>query len=367
MVNKEKAVKRCETLITHTRLLQKTTKKYEGEFAANAIRAYASTQAALKKQKEAETFLAELDKMKPTDGMMNLLIGGAKDFIDIGIYLSKTVSSFLALHYVFQIKKGLALESEAFTRMGHAYARSEASETKALKHHTRADICEAIAQRAMALEASQAALAASNSQMSASEIANLTEKFKIGTAEEIPIIEEQGGIALTSEEIVAQDILSVVRAGMLEEEVIGAEAIAAVRGLARAGIYGLIAAVVAMELFSSLREDAQAAKLKAIIEKTSTARLYVQVEEKTAVAYSSLNAEIENIAEAYVDRETKPQKFQKALDRFTQSAGNLLPNVDEVYAQLFEGDTQGGAWVGDDPYLEQMKSMHDDEIRVRNT
>ncbi|KAK1729578.1 uncharacterized protein BDZ83DRAFT_727266 [Colletotrichum acutatum] len=96
----------------------------------------------------------------------------------------------------------------------------------------------------MALEASQAALAASNSQMSASEIANLTEKFKIGTAEEIPIIEEQGGIALTSEEIVAQDILSVVRAGMLEEEVIGAEAIAAVRGLARAGIYGLIAAVV---------------------------------------------------------------------------------------------------------------------------
>ncbi|KAL0776449.1 hypothetical protein CaCOL14_007736 [Colletotrichum acutatum] len=340
MVNKEKAVKRCETLITHTRLLQKTTKKYEGEFAANAIRAYASTQAALKKQKEAETFLAELDKMKPTDGMMNLLIGGAKDFIDIGIYLSKTVSSFLALHYVFQIKKGLALESEAFTRMGHAYART-------------------IAQRAMALEASQAALAASNSQMSASEIANLTEKFKIGTAEEIPIIEEQGGIALTSEEIVAQDILSVVRAGMLEEEVIGAEAIAAVRGLARAGI--------AMELFSSLREDAQAAKLKAIIEKTSTARLYVQVEEKTAVAYSSLNAEIENIAEAYVDRETKPQKFQKALDRFTQSAGNLLPNVDEVYAQLFEGDTQGGAWVGDDPYLEQMKSMHDDEIRVRNT
>ncbi|KXH45765.1 hypothetical protein CNYM01_05338 [Colletotrichum nymphaeae SA-01] len=206
--------------------------------------------------------------------------------------------------------------------------------------------------------------------MSASEIANLTEKFKIGTAEEIPIIEEQGGIALTSEEIVAQDALSVVRAGMLEEEIIGAEAIAAARGLARAGIYGLIAAVVifgAMELFSSLREDAQAAKLKAIIDKTSTARLYVQVEEKTAVAYSSLNAEIENIAEAYVDRETKPQKFQKALDRFTKSAGNLLPNVDEVYAQLFEGDAQGGSWVGDDPSLEQMKSMHDDEIRVRNT
>ncbi|KAK1720865.1 hypothetical protein BDP67DRAFT_485418 [Colletotrichum lupini] len=190
-------------------------------------------------------------------------------------------------------------------------------------------------------------------------IANLTEKFKIGTAEEIPIIEEQGGIALTSEEIVAQDALSVVRAGMLEEEIIGAEAIAAARGLARAGI--------AMELFSSLREDAQAAKLKAIIDKTSTARLYVQVEEKTAVAYSSLNAEIENIAEAYVDREAKPQKFQKALDRFTKSAGNLLPNVDEVYAQLFEGDAQGGSWVGDDPSLEQMKSMHDDEIRVRNS
>ncbi|KAG7048655.1 MmgE/PrpD family protein [Colletotrichum scovillei] len=259
MVNKEKAVKRCETLITHTRLLQQT--------------------------------------------------------------------------------------------IGHAYART-------------------IAQRAVALEASQAALAASNSQMSASEIAKLTEKFKIGTAEEIPIIEEQGGIALTSEEIVAQDALSVVRAGMLEEEIIGAEAIAAARGLARAGIYGLIAAVVifgAMELFSSLREDAQAAKLKAIIDKTSTARLYVQVEEKTAVAYSSLNAEIENIAEAYVDRETKPQKFQKALDRFTKSAGNLLPNVDEVYAQLFEGDAQGGSWVGDDPSLEQMKSMHDDEIRVRNS
>ncbi|KAF4774314.1 hypothetical protein HER10_EVM0011543 [Colletotrichum scovillei] len=331
MVNKEKAVKRCETLITHTRLLQQTTEKYQGEFAANAKQAYASTQAALKKaglssiddlvkqvtaelpKKEADTFLAELDKMKPTDGMINLLTGGAKEFIDIGIYLSKTVSSFLA----------------------------------------------SIAQRAVALEASQAALAASNSQMSASEIAKLTEKFKIGTAEEIPIIEEQGGIALTSEEIVAQDALSVVRAGMLEEEIIGAEAIAAARGLARAGI--------AMELFSSLREDAQAAKLKAIIDKTSTARLYVQVEEKTAVAYSSLNAEIENIAEAYVDRETKPQKFQKALDRFTKSAGNLLPNVDEVYAQLFEGDAQGGSWVGDDPSLEQMKSMHDDEIRVRNS
>ncbi|KAI3544465.1 hypothetical protein CSPX01_05590 [Colletotrichum filicis] len=362
MVNKEKAVKRCETLITHTRLLQQTTEKYQGEFAANAKQAYASTQAALKKaglssiddlvkqvtaelpKKEADTFLAELDKMKPTDGMINLLTGGAKEFVDIGIYLSKTVSSFLAW-------KGLALESKAFTRIGHAYART-------------------IAQRAVALEASQAALAASNSQMSASEIANLTEKFKIGTAEEIPIIEEQGGIALTSEEIVAQDALSVVRAGMLEEEIIGAEAIAAARGLARAGIYGLIAAVVifgAMELFSSLREDAQAAKLKAIIDKTSTARLYVQVEEKTAVAYSSLNAEIENIAEAYVDREAKPQKFQKALDRFTKSAGNLLPNVDEVYAQLFEGDAQGGSWVGDDPSLEQMKSMHDDEIRVRNS
>ncbi|KAK1531210.1 hypothetical protein CPAR01_10859 [Colletotrichum paranaense] len=369
MVNKEKAVKRCETLITHTRLLQQTTEKYQAEFAANAKQAYASTQTALKKaglssiddlvkqvtaelpKKEADTFLAELDKMKPTDGMINLLTGGAKEFIDIGIYLSKTVSSFLALHYVSQIKKGLALESKAFTRIGHAYART-------------------IAQRAVALEASQAALAASNSQMSASEIANLTEKFKIGTAEEIPIIEEQGGIALTSEEIVAQDALSVVRAGMLEEEIIGAEAIAAARGLARAGIYGLIAAVVifgAMELFSSLREDAQAAKLKAIIDKTSTARLYVQVEEKTAVAYSSLNAEIENIAEAFVDREAKPQKFQKALDRFTKSAGNLLPNVDEVYAQLFEGDAQGGSWVGDDPSLEQMKSMHDDEIRVRNS
>ncbi|KXH41926.1 hypothetical protein CSIM01_02762 [Colletotrichum simmondsii] len=358
MVNKEKAVKRCETLITHTRLLQQTTEKYQGEFAANAKQAYASTQAALKKaglssiddlvkqvtaelpKKEADAFLAELDKMKPTDGMINLLTGGAKEFIDIGIYLSKTVSSFLALHYVSQIKKGLALESKAFTRIGHAYART-------------------IAQRAVALEASQVALAASNSQMSASEIANLTEKFKIGTAEEISIIEEQGGIALTSEEIVAQDALSVVRAGMLEEEIIGAEAIAAARGLARAGI--------AMEFFSGLREDAQAAKLKAIIDKTSTARLYVQVEEKTAVAYSSLNAEIENIAEAYVDREAKPQKFQKALDRFTKSAGNLLPNVDEVYAQLFEGDAQGGSWVGDDPSLEQMKSMHDDEIRVRNS
>lgn len=48
-----------------------------------------------------------------------------------------------------------------------------------------------------------------------------------------------------------------------------------------------------MELFSSLREDAQAAKLKAIIDKTSTARLYVQVEEKTAVAYSSLNVRLD--------------------------------------------------------------------------
>lgn len=49
-----------------------------------------------------------------------------------------------------------------------------------------------------------------------------------------------------------------------------------------------------MELFSSLREDAQAAKLKAIIDKTSTARLYVQVEEKTAVAYSSLNVRLDD-------------------------------------------------------------------------
>ncbi|UQC89553.1 uncharacterized protein CLUP02_15084 [Colletotrichum lupini] len=344
MVNKEKAVKRCETLITHTRLLQQTTQTALKKAGLSSIDDLVKQVTAELPKKEADTFLAELDKMKPTDGMINLLTGGAKEFVDIGIYLSKTVSSFLAW-------KGLALESKAFTRIGHAYART-------------------IAQRAVALEASQAALAASNSQMSASEIANLTEKFKIGTAEEIPIIEEQGGIALTSEEIVAQDALSVVRAGMLEEEIIGAEAIAAARGLARAGIYGLIAAVVifgAMELFSSLREDAQAAKLKAIIDKTSTARLYVQVEEKTAVAYSSLNAEIENIAEAYVDREAKPQKFQKALDRFTKSAGNLLPNVDEVYAQLFEGDAQGGSWVGDDPSLEQMKSMHDDEIRVRNS
>lgn len=50
-----------------------------------------------------------------------------------------------------------------------------------------------------------------------------------------------------------------------------------------------------MELFSSLREDAQAAKLKAIIDKTSTARLYVQVEEKTAVAYSSLNVRLDKM------------------------------------------------------------------------
>ncbi len=34
--------------------------------------------------------------MKPTKGMINILTGGAKELLDIGIYMSKMVASFLA-------------------------------------------------------------------------------------------------------------------------------------------------------------------------------------------------------------------------------------------------------------------------------
>ncbi|EXF76284.1 hypothetical protein CFIO01_05366 [Colletotrichum fioriniae PJ7] len=85
-----------------------------------------------------------------------------------------------------------------------------------------------------------------------------------------------------------------------------------------------------------------------------------------AVSAATFSASLNPFSASFFWAAEKFASFS-ALHRFTKSAGNLLPNVDEIYAQLFEGDAQGGAWVGDDPSLEQMKSIHDDEMRVRKS